>query len=62
MSCATKTYASNIVGMQKSDGPGLTADQCKSKKHQSRVEPRVMADCSHTDPEYVWGDEGPIND
>jgi hypothetical protein len=48
--------------MRKSDGPGLTADQSKSKKYQSRIKPRVMADSTHTDPEYVWGDEGPIND
>jgi hypothetical protein len=62
MTCATKTYASTFVGMRKSDGPGLTADRCKSKKYQSRIEPRVVADSTHADPEYVWGDEGPIND
>ena len=62
MSCATKTYASTLVDMRKSDGPGLTANQSKSKKYQNRIEPRVMADSNHTEPEYVWGDEGPIND
>ena len=62
MTCATKTNTSTFVGIRKSDGSGLTADQSKSKKHQSRVEPRVVANSNHTDPEYVWGDEGPIND
>jgi hypothetical protein len=62
MSCATKTYTSTLVGFQESDGPASTINQSKSKKYQSRIEPRVMVDSTRTDPEYVWGDEGPIND
>jgi hypothetical protein len=62
MSCGTEIYASTLVGMRKSDSPGLTANQSKSKKYQSRTKPRVIADSNHTESQYVWGDEGPIND
>jgi hypothetical protein len=40
--------------------PGLTADRSKSKGHE--VGSRTVPDSTQTDPEYVWGDEGPIND
>ena len=62
MSCANETYASTLVGLQKSDEPASTASQSKSRKYQNVIKPRVTADSTHTDPEYVWGDEGPIND
>ena len=38
----------------------LTANESKSKKH--KVKPGVVRDSTHIDPEYVWGDEGPINE
>jgi hypothetical protein len=38
---------------------GLIADQSKSK---GKVRSRIIPDSTETDPEYVWGDEGPIND
>ena len=37
-----------------------TADQLRSKAHRRRS--RIIPDSTQTDPEYVWGDEGPIND
>ena len=42
-------------------GSKLTANESKSKKDQHEIKPGVIRDCTHTDPEYVWGDEGPIN-
>jgi hypothetical protein len=42
--------------------PGLTADRSKSKEHRHEVRSRVVEDSTQTDPVYVWGDEGPIND
>ena len=59
MFCACETYA--LVGLQKSERPTLTANQSE-RKYQNRTKPRVIADSTHTDPEHVWGDEGPIND
>jgi hypothetical protein len=41
--------------------PGLTADRSKSKGHR-HVQSRIIPDSTQVDPEYVWGDEGPIND
>jgi len=43
-------------------GPGLTADRSKSKGCRHGVQSRTVPDSTYTDPEYVWGDEGPIND
>ena len=41
---------------------GPTADQFRSKAHRHEVRSRIIPDSTQTDPEYVWGDEGPIND
>jgi hypothetical protein len=36
---------------------------CANKTRSSTiVKPGVIRDCTHTDPEHVWGDEGPINE
>ena len=39
-----------------------TADQFRSKAHRNEVRLRIIPDSTQTDPVYVWGDEGPIND
>ena len=39
-----------------------TADQFRSKAHRHEVRSRIIPDSTQTNPEYVWGDEGPIND
>jgi hypothetical protein len=36
-------------------------DDPRSTGHQDIVR-NVLADSEHTDPEHVWGDEGPVND
>jgi hypothetical protein len=41
---------------------GPTADQSKSKRYRHDVRSRIIPDSTQSDPEYVWGDEGPIND
>jgi hypothetical protein len=41
---------------------GLTAEQSKSKGYRHEVRSRIIPDSREIDPEYVWGDEGPIND
>jgi hypothetical protein len=46
---------------QKQGRPGLTA-KSKSQGYRHEVQSRVIPDSTQTDPEYVWGDEGPIND
>lgn len=42
--------------------PGLAADQSKAKGHRHEGHSRIIPDSTETDPVYVWGDEGPIND
>jgi hypothetical protein len=46
----------------KQSWPGLTADQSKPKGYRHEVRSRIIPDSTQTNPEYVWGDEGPIND
>jgi hypothetical protein len=41
---------------------GSSADQAKAKGHRHEAQPRTIPDSTEIDPEYVWGDEGPIND
>jgi hypothetical protein len=41
---------------------GLIAGQSKSKGRQHDGQSRIIPDSTQIDPEYVWGDEGPIND
>ena len=43
-------------------GSKLTANESKSKRYQHEIKPGVIRDCTRTVPEYVWGDEGPINE
>ena len=40
----------------------LNPDRSKSKECRHEVQSSVIPDCTETDPEYVWGDEGPFND
>jgi hypothetical protein len=46
---------------QKQGRSGLTA-KSKSQGYRHEVQSRVIPDSTQTDPVYVWGDEGPIND
>ena len=41
---------------------GLAADQSESKGHRHEAQSRIIPDSTQIEPEYVWGDEGPIND
>ena len=44
----------------KQGSPRLNADESRGYRHE--VSPRIITDRTQTDPEHVWGDEGPIND
>ena len=60
-------YASRETGLEvdkslKQSWRGLTADQSRSKGYRHEVRSRIIPDSTEIDPEYVWGDEGPIND
>jgi len=34
----------------------------KAKGYRDNSKPCVRRDHNHTNPEYVWGDEGPVNE
>jgi hypothetical protein len=34
----------------------------RRQRGYEHAEPRMIRDHSHTDPEHVWGDEGPVNE
>jgi hypothetical protein len=55
-------YATPAEASSQQGRPGLTADRSKSKGHRHVGESRIIPDSTRADPEYVWGDEGPIND
>jgi hypothetical protein len=64
MSCALENYASTIIGSQTDQCSVVTMEPpaTESKKQRPRSRPRVLPDSTHMCPEYVWGDEGPVND
>ena len=55
-------YATPAEASSQQGRPGLTADRSKSKGHRHVGQSRIIPDSTQVDPEYVWGDEGPIND
>ena len=34
----------------------------KAKGNRDNIKPCSVRDHNHTNPEYVWGDEGPVNE
>ena len=64
MSCAHESYA--IVGSEtdqcQSSVVTIELTSTESRKYRNRIRPRVLPDSTHMCPEYVWGDEGPVNE
>ena len=54
-------YAPPAEASSQQGRPGLTADRSKSKGHRHVGQSRIIPDSTQVDPEYVWGDERPIN-
>jgi hypothetical protein len=77
MSCDNSTYHT-LVDLDPCLGPELelgdyatarktdlerhTADRSESKGRRREAQSRIIPDSTQIEPEYVWGDEGPIND
>jgi hypothetical protein len=70
MTCDNSTYSTLIVDRpllnpETQVGEAKERDRSlasKSKATRKDLSPRIIPDRTHTDPEYVWGDEGPFND
>ena len=61
MSCDNKTWSSTERCPDRCTC-GQTAKEGKSKKFRHKKKSRVIPDHNHTNPVYVWGDEGPVNE
>ena len=77
MSCDNTTYHS-VVDLDPCSCPELelgdyatakradlerhTADRSQSKGRRREAQAHIIPDSTQIEPEYVWGDEGPIND
>ena len=55
-------YATPAEAASQQGRPGLTADRSKLRGHRHVGQSRIIPDSTQVDPEYVWGDEGPINE
>jgi hypothetical protein len=59
MSCANKTRSST-EGRSEQCVCRQPVKEGKSKKFRQKS--RIVPDHNHTNPIYVWGDEGPVNE
>ena len=64
MSCALESYsvASLETGQCQNSDVKIELTATESKKYRAKATPRVLPDSTHRCPEYVWGDEGPVNE
>jgi hypothetical protein len=66
MSCARESYASNPAGSATDQNSRSVATieltATAQKKYRREIGSRGMPDSTHRCPEYVWGDEGPVNE
>ena len=64
MSCAHESYS--IAGSETDQAQNsvvtIEPTATESKKYRHKIRPRVLPDSTHRCPEYVWGDEGPVNE
>jgi hypothetical protein len=46
----------------KAEGSVQPGSKSRAKGYQDGSKPCTRRDHNHTNPEYVWGDEGPVNE
>ena len=65
MPCAHETWSATVVGSeptQCADHHSTSVATPKTETYQHKHRQRVIRDHTHTNPEYVWGDEGPLSE
>ena len=65
MSCAHETWSATVVGSEQTqcvDHHSTSVATPKTETYQHKHRMRVIRDHTHTNPEYVWGDEGPLSE
>jgi hypothetical protein len=64
MSCAHESYPVANSQTDQFQNPVVTIEltATEAKKYRHKARPRALPDSTHMCPEYVWGDEGPVNE
>ena len=64
MSCVNESYsvASSEMDQRQNSVATIELTATESKKYRHKIRPSVLPDSRHVNPEYVWGDEGPVNE
>jgi hypothetical protein len=64
MSCVHESYsvASSETDQYQNSVATIELTATESKKYRHKAKPPVLPDSTHRCPEYVWGDEGPVNE
>jgi hypothetical protein len=64
MSCALESHsvASSETDQCQNSVVTIELTATEAKKYRHKIRPRVLPDSTHRCPEYVWGDEGPVNE
>ena len=55
----TNNACSHAPEAESSVQPG---GKSRAKGYRDNIKPCSVRDHNHTNPEYVWGDEGPVNE
>jgi hypothetical protein len=64
MSCAHESYSvtGSETDQRQNSVVSIELTATESKKYRHQIRPHVLPDSTHRCPEYVWGDEGPVNE
>jgi hypothetical protein len=64
MSCAheSNSVAGSETDQRQNSVVTIELTAAEPKKYRHKIRPRVLPDSRHVNPEYVWGDEGPVNE
>jgi len=58
MLCTNNDYSHNL----EAENSVQLGSKFKAKGYRENGKPCMRRDHNHTNPEYVWGDEGPVNE
>jgi hypothetical protein len=58
MLCINNDYSRT----SEAETPVQSRGKSKAKTYRENSKPCTRRDHNHTNPEYVWGDEGPVNE
>jgi hypothetical protein len=64
MSCTHESHsvASSEADQYQDSVVTIELTATEPKKYPHKIRPHALPDSTHRCPEYVWGDEGPVNE